>query len=121
MMPSPMNLSSVPPEAKIVSTMRAWHSLSMATTWSLVNDSLRAVKSRRSLKRIVTSRLSPAPTSPYSSSRAATGGEVERRQACGEDRSHRQADVHPAEVRQQYRHPGGDHRREVDVRVLQGE
>src|SRR5438034_5812192 len=39
MMPSPMNLSSVPPWAKITSTMHPWHSFSSATTCSLVRGS----------------------------------------------------------------------------------
>src|SRR5439155_14414127 len=76
MSPSPRYLSSVPPCAKTVSTMRAWYSFSMATTCSPESASLRAVNSRRSLKRRVTSRLSPAAApSPSASTRAATWGE----------------------------------------------
>src|SRR5262249_28336820 len=76
MIPSPRYLSSVPPCAKSVSTMRAWYSFRIRTTSSLGSDSPSAVKSRRSLKRIVTSRLSPAgPCSSRVSSIADTCGE----------------------------------------------
>ncbi len=75
MIPSPMNLSRVPPNAKICATMRPWHSFRSATTSSHASDSLSVVKSRMSLKSTVTSRASPAPTVPVASSRSATCGE----------------------------------------------
>src|SRR5207245_2887285 len=92
MRPSPRYLSSVPPCAKTVSTMRAWYSFSMATTRSLASVSLNAVNSRRSLKRRVTSRLSPAPAATL------LGGDVLDQT----DRPPRGVDAH--------RRDAGDHR-----------
>jgi len=75
-MPSPMNLSSVPPWRNTTSTMRERYSLSSRTTWGLSSRSDSEVKPRMSAKSSVTSRCSPSALPvPTSMMRRATSGE----------------------------------------------